>query len=79
MTDQITCGACSSICATCSLIASNCTKCVGAYLYNFNCVTKCPNNYYSDVNLICQVCTSTVTACNILPLTYTLVSFSKNG
>lgn len=79
MTDQITCGACSSICATCSLIASNCTKCVGAYLYNYNCVTKCPTNYYPDANLTCQVCTSTVVACNISPLTYTLVSVSKNG
>jgi proprotein convertase subtilisin/kexin type 5 len=79
MTDQITCGACSSICATCSLIASNCTKCVGAYLYNYNCVTKCPNNFYPDGNLSCQVCNSTVAACNIEPLQYVLKSYSKNG
>jgi len=33
MSDNITCGACSTICALCSLTAANCTKCVGAYLH----------------------------------------------
>ena len=74
MTDLVTCGACSTICATCSKIASNCTKCVGAYLYNYNCVTKCPNNYYPDGDLVCQVCNSTVPQCNVEPLDYKLSS-----
>jgi len=79
MSDKITCGACSVICATCSLVASNCTKCVGAYLYNYNCVSKCPTNYYADSNLSCQVCTANATQCNVAPLTYTLESFNQNG
>lgn len=79
MTDQVTCGACSSICATCSMIAANCTKCVGAYLYNYNCVTQCPTNYYPDANLSCRACTATVAQCNTAPLTYTLNTFTQNG
>jgi hypothetical protein len=79
MTDLVTCGACSSICATCSLIASNCTKCVGAYLFNYNCVTQCPTNYYPNGNLSCLPCTSTVPQCNTAPLTYTLETFNQNG
>lgn len=79
MSDQVTCGNCSSICATCSKVASNCTKCVGAFLYNFNCVSKCPTNYYPNEELVCTKCTSTTRQCNIEPLTYTLESFSQNG
>lgn len=79
MSDQITCGACSTICATCSLTASNCTKCVGAYLYNYNCVSSCPGSYYADSNLVCQVCTASVAQCNVPPLTYTLNTFNQNG
>lgn len=79
MSDKITCGACSTICATCSIIASNCTKCVGAYLYNYNCVSQCPNNYYADGNLSCQPCTASVAQCNVPPLTYTLNTFNDNG
>lgn len=65
MSDQVTCNNCSSICATCSLTASNCTRCVGAFLYNYNCVSKCPNNFYANTNLICIPCTSTTPECNI--------------
>lgn len=79
MSDKITCGACSTICATCSIIASNCTKCIGAYLYNYNCVSQCPNNYYADSNLNCQVCTASIPQCNVAPLTYTLNTFNDNG
>jgi len=79
MTDKVTCGSCSSICATCSIIASNCTKCIGAFLYNFNCVSTCPANYYADVNLVCQVCNANIPQCNVSPLTYTLSSFNTNG
>lgn len=79
MSDEITCGACSSICATCSMIAENCTKCVGAYLYNYNCVSQCPTNYYADSSLSCQPCTASVTQCNVAPLTYTLSTFNQNG
>lgn len=77
MSDQVTCNNCSSICATCSITASNCTKCVGAFLYNYNCVSKCPTNYYANSNLICVACTSTTPECNVEPLTYTLESFTN--
>ena len=52
---------------------------MGAYLYNFNCVSKCPTNYYADGNLSCQPCTSTVAQCNVAPLTYTLNTVNENG
>jgi len=79
MTDQVTCGACSTICATCSMVASNCTRCVGAYLYNYNCVSQCPTNYYANSNLSCVACTANVRQCNVAPLTYTLTSSNSNG
>jgi len=79
MSDKVTCNKCSSQCATCSVIASNCTKCVGAYLYNFNCVSKCPTNYYANSDLLCVPCTSSTPQCNVAPLSYTLESFSQNG
>lgn len=52
---------------------------MGAYLYNFNCVSECPNNYYADGNLSCQPCTASVAQCNVAPLTYTLNTFNENG
>lgn len=61
------------------MIASNCTKCIGAYLYNFNCVSQCPTNYYPDSNLACQPCTASVAQCNVAPLTYTLTAYNTNG
>lgn len=61
------------------MIASNCTKCVGAYLYNFNCVSKCPTNYYANSDLQCVQCTSSTPQCNVEPLRYTLESFSESG
>lgn len=76
MSDRVTCNRCSSRCATCSLIATNCTKCVGAYLYNFNCVSKCPTNFYADANLRCVQCTASTPQCSVEPLKYTLESFS---
>jgi hypothetical protein len=65
MSDKVTCNNCSATCATCSLIATNCTKCVGAFLYNYNCVSKCPNNYFANTDLQCEVCTSNTTQCNV--------------
>lgn len=79
MSDLVTCNNCSSKCATCSLTASNCTRCVGAFLYNYNCVSKCPNNFYSNTALVCVPCTSTTPECNVEPLTYTLQSYTSNG
>lgn len=79
MSDKVTCNNCSAICATCSLIATNCTKCVGAYLYNYNCVSKCPDNYYANSDLICVQCTSNSSQCNVAPLTYSLSTVTQNG
>ena len=79
MSDKVTCNNCSTICATCSVIATNCTKCVGAYLYNFNCVSKCATNFYANSDLICVQCTSSTPQCNVEALTYTLETFNSNG
>ena len=76
MSDQVTCNNCSSICATCSLSANNCTKCVGAFLYNYNCVSKCPSGYYANDELVCARCTPTTPECNIAPLSYTLTTIN---
>ena len=65
MSDKVTCNKCSAKCATCSLIATNCTKCVGAYLYNFNCVSKCPTNYYANSDLQCVQCTASTPQCSV--------------
>lgn len=59
MSDKVTCNNCSSICATCSITASNCTRCVGAFLYNYNCVSQCPTGFYANANLSCSACTAT--------------------
>ena len=48
LSNQVSCGNCSQTCATCSISATNCTRCVGAFLYNFNCVQKCPTNFYAN-------------------------------
>lgn len=79
MSDLVTCNNCSAICATCSITASNCTRCVGAFLYNYNCVSKCPNNFYANANLTCVPCTSTTPECNVEPLSYTLKTYTSNG
>lgn len=79
MSDEVTCNNCSSICATCSLTASNCTKCVGAFLFNYNCVSKCPNNYYANSNLACVPCGSSTPECNVQPLTYQFEVFNNNN
>lgn len=79
MSDKITCNNCSSTCTTCSGSATNCVKCLGAFLYNNQCVSKCPTNYYSDSNLLCQPCTSSTPQCNVEPLTYTLKTYNQNN
>lgn len=79
MSDKVTCNNCSSKCATCSISASNCTRCVGAFLYDFNCVSKCPTNYYANDKLTCVLCQSDTPECNITPLNYTLKSYNENG
>jgi len=37
--DLVTCQKCNSVCAECSTVATNCTKCQGTYWYNYNCVS----------------------------------------
>ena len=76
MSDQITCNNCSTVCAMCSITATNCTRCVGAFLYDYNCVQTCPKNYYANADLLCVPCTNTTPECNIPALTYTLTTFT---
>jgi len=68
--DLVTCQRCSSICAECSRLATNCTKCTGSFWYNYNCVSKCPDSYYVDKTNTCQQCSSNPDACAQPPLTY---------
>lgn len=39
LNDLVTCQRCNPICAECSVLATNCTKCTGKFWYNYNCVS----------------------------------------
>ena len=75
---MVTCQSCSAECATCSGIGTNCTKCSTKFLYNARCVDSCPDNYYVDINQICQSCASNATACILPPLSYTISPFTQS-
>lgn len=45
------CEPCTSPCSKCNNYVTNCTKCIsGHYLYQFTCVTTCPNPLLPDVS-----------------------------
>ena len=57
------CQGCSSLCKTCSIYITNCTSCYtntpNPYLYNFNCISYCPQKYYADNSTYdCNLCNS---------------------
>ncbi len=54
LNDLVHCQKCSTSCQTCSGAGNNCTKCASKFWYNYNCVDKCPNSYYSDSNNTCK-------------------------
>lgn len=63
------CQGCYSTCKTCSTIYTNCTSCYSnttvPYLYNFNCISICPNGFYADnSSLSCVKCTSPCEYCS---------------
>lgn len=76
--DLVTCQRCNSICAECSKLASNCTRCSGTFWYNYNCVKQCPTNYFVDKNNSCQQCSSDPDACRLPPLSYTVTTRTIN-
>lgn len=40
------CLSCSYPCLTCSSNSSNCTACIYNYLYNYDCISNCPDGFY---------------------------------
>ena len=76
--DLVTCQKCSSICAECAVLATNCTSCQGAFWYNYNCVTQCPSSYFVDRNNFCQQCSSSPGACAQPPLSYYFYTQQSN-
>ena len=77
LADLVTCQSCSSMCATCFGIGTNCTTCSTQFLYNQNCVDSCPANYYVDNNKTCQPCSGN--KCSLPPLSYSIqTSIGKN-
>jgi len=76
--DLVTCLACSSECATCSLTAANCTKCAYKFFYNYQCVDACPSGFFVDNNLACISCLVFPDKCILSPLNYTISPFTKN-
>ncbi|KAL4495999.1 hypothetical protein ABPG72_015421 [Tetrahymena utriculariae] len=54
---------CSPNCITCD--AKGCSKCSFSYfLYNYQCVSVCPDSFASDPNKICKPCDSTCLTCS---------------
>lgn len=49
------CVNCDSTCATCDVVAKNCTSCVSGFALNGICVKNCPLNYFGDKGL-CKAC-----------------------
>lgn len=78
LVDLVTCLACNSECATCSLTASNCTKCSTKFWYNYQCVNACPANYFVDSNVACVACSLSPDKCVLEPLTYKIQPFTQN-
>ncbi len=78
LSDLVTCQKCSTACATCSVSGSNCTKCANKFWYNYNCVDKCPNEFYIDSNNSCRKCGTNDPACTLPPLNFTISTFTKN-
>ena len=74
--------ACNSTCATCDVLANNCTSCIGALGLDSNqCVNPCPAGKVVEVNICvacinpCKTCTGTSTNCtscvtNLVSQTY---------
>lgn len=59
------CKACEPQCATCDLIASNCTSCPsGEFLKGADCVVTCGLGFYADATSTCQECRSECVQCN---------------
>jgi proprotein convertase subtilisin/kexin type 5 len=73
---NINCQACNSICATCSLTATNCTSCSSTYLYNLTCISQCPSGFYGSNNA-CIICTPDVKSCKT-PLTFSVSTSTVN-
>lgn len=58
------CVGCNSTCNTCINSSTTCTSCTSpAVLYNYQCLTVCPNQMYS-LGGICTLCPSNCTGCN---------------
>ncbi len=69
--DLVTCQKCNTICAECSKLATNCTRCQGTFWYNYNCVSQCPSDYYVDKDNFCRQCNNNPDACLLPPLSFT--------
>lgn len=59
---NISCGQCSSYCASC-VNSSFCTSCIGSYLHNNQCVATCPGGTYANQGTSCRACTSPCLDC----------------
>ncbi len=72
------CNTCISPCLTC-VSSTNCSSCsrsiflnTQTYFYNFTCINKCPNGYYSEsITLQCQQCILPCLTCSTSSLCLT--------
>lgn len=78
LNDLVTCQACSSSCLTCSNVGTNCTSCFKKFWYNYLCVDKCPDNYYTDSSYRCQFCGNNNEFCQLPPLSYSISTYTKD-
>ena len=44
------CADCHTTCEECSITATNCTKCLGSFLHNYECLLFCPAGYSDNVD-----------------------------
>lgn len=64
---QGACVECIDPCKTCSVLPGNCTSCLTGYLYNYSCVSSCPQGQYVvGNNTVCSPCASNCLSCTSL-------------
>ena len=60
-----TCVYCTAPCKTCSSTSTTCLSCLTGVLYNYQCPTNCPSQYFNQSG-VCQQCPNSCSFCTSL-------------
>lgn len=73
---NLICIACSSLCSTCSVSATNCMSCPStlSHLLNNTCYSSCPSGYYNDSSSTCSLCINNCDTCTTATICLTCKS-----